>query len=82
MLPTGPRDVWPPLQHARLMLMSQRSADPEQASAALIPDWLGNLAALSWRVLAVVAFVVVIWLMATSIWTVTAAILVSYLFFG
>ncbi len=47
------------------------------SSAALVPDWLVNLAALGWRVLAIAGLVVVLWLVATLLWTVTASIAVA-----
>jgi predicted PurR-regulated permease PerM len=50
---------------------------PLSSAVALVPDWLDNLAALSWRVLAIVAFVVVGWFLLESIWTVTASIAVA-----
>ena len=49
------------------------SASPSNPSAAL-PSWLDNLASLSWRVLVIVAFLVVLWYIGTLIWTVTASI--------
>ena len=57
--------------------MSQKPAVPTQRPTPLVPDWLGNLAALSWRILVVMAFLVVLWFAATAIWTVTASILVA-----
>lgn len=42
-----------------------------------VPIWLENLAALSWRVLVVVAVVVVLWLMASYVWIVTSSIAVA-----
>jgi predicted PurR-regulated permease PerM len=42
-----------------------------------VPSWLGNLAALSWRVLVIIGLVVVLWLVATAIWTATASIAVA-----
>ncbi|MEA2026120.1 MAG: AI-2E family transporter, partial [Chloroflexota bacterium] len=50
---------------------------PVSRAVALVPDWLDNLAALSWRVLAIVAFVVVLWYLLNSIWTATASIIVA-----
>ncbi|HEU4572501.1 MAG TPA: AI-2E family transporter [Candidatus Limnocylindrales bacterium] len=45
--------------------------------APLMPDWLANLAGLSWRVLAIVALVIVLWNVAAALWTVTAAIAIA-----
>ncbi len=41
---------------------------------ALVPDWLDNLAAISCRIIVVVAFVVVLWLIGSLLWVVTASI--------
>ncbi len=64
--------------------MTDPSTAPGDASglaasgqSRLVPSWLENLAELSWRVLVVVALVVVLWFMATYIWTVTASIAVA-----
>ena len=43
----------------------------------VVPDWLINLAALGWRVIAIAALVVVRWLLATLLWTVTASIAIA-----
>jgi predicted PurR-regulated permease PerM len=48
-----------------------------QHPAPLVPEWLVNLAALAWRVIAVAGLLVVLWLLATLLWTVTAAIAVA-----
>ena len=45
--------------------------------SSLVPDWLANLAAFSWRVVAITGLVVALWLMATVLWTVTASIAVA-----
>jgi predicted PurR-regulated permease PerM len=45
--------------------------------AAIVPDWLVNLAALGWRLLAIAALLVVLWMLCTLLWTVTAAIAVA-----
>jgi predicted PurR-regulated permease PerM len=50
---------------------------PEVTTASLVPDWLDNLAALSWRVLAIAGLLVVAWLLATLLWTVTASVAVA-----
>ena len=39
-----------------------------------MPAWLENLAALGWRVLVVIAFVIVLWYLGTLIWNVVASI--------
>jgi putative heme transporter len=45
--------------------------------AELVPEWLVNLAALGWRVIAVAALVVILWLVASVLWVVTASIAVA-----
>jgi predicted PurR-regulated permease PerM len=40
----------------------------------IVPAWLVNLAAVGWRVLVVAGLAVVLWLLASVLWTVTAAI--------
>ena len=50
---------------------------PTGISATLVPEWLDNLASLSWRVLAVAGLAVVLWFLATLLWTVTASIAVA-----
>jgi putative heme transporter len=47
------------------------------AAPSVVPDWLANLAALSWRVLAIAGLAVALWLTATVLWTVTASIAVA-----
>ncbi len=42
--------------------------------AQLVPAWLVNLAAVGWRVLVIAGLGVVLWLLASVLWTVTAAI--------
>src|SRR5215510_12959137 len=44
---------------------------------AVVPDWLGNLAALGWRVLAIAALVVGAFLVANQLFVVTASIAVA-----
>jgi predicted PurR-regulated permease PerM len=43
----------------------------------IVPDWLVNLAALGWRVIAIAGLVVVLWFLATILWTVTTSIAVA-----
>jgi|GEM_PF-696391 len=50
---------------------------PVSRVVALVPRWLDNLAALTWRVLVIVAFFIVLGYLLQSIWTVTASILVA-----
>jgi predicted PurR-regulated permease PerM len=50
---------------------------PGGVIGGLVPEWLANLAALGWRLLVVVAFVAVLWIMATTLSTVTASIAVA-----
>jgi predicted PurR-regulated permease PerM len=45
--------------------------------ASPVPEWLDNLASLSWRVLAVAGLAVVLWYLATLLWTVTASVAVA-----
>ncbi|MFV2065042.1 MAG: AI-2E family transporter, partial [Chloroflexota bacterium] len=54
--------------------IDSRSAEPTVGTAELIPSWLDNLSALSWRVIVIVALLVVFWFLSTLIWTVTASI--------
>ena len=44
---------------------------------AIIPDWLVNLAALGWRVIVIAALVVVLWVLAGLLWTVSASIAIA-----
>jgi putative heme transporter len=53
------------------------STVPDLTTLSPVPDWLDNLAALSWRVLAIVGLLVVAWFLATLLWTVTASIAVA-----
>jgi putative heme transporter len=43
----------------------------------VVPAWLVNVSALGWRVLAIGAMVVILWLIASLLWTVTAAIAIA-----
>ena len=43
----------------------------------IVPDWLVNLAALAWRIVAICALLVILWLLATRLSTVTASIAVA-----
>jgi putative heme transporter len=52
-------------------------SEPARGMMAVVPDWLENLAALSWRIVAVVAFAVVAWYLGQLVWTVTASIAVA-----
>src|SRR4051794_31800880 len=42
-----------------------------------VPDWLVNLAALGWRVLAIAGVVIVGWFVIAAMWTTAASILVG-----
>jgi predicted PurR-regulated permease PerM len=55
--------------------MTARAA-PDQ-NREIVPDWLGNLAALGWRVLAMAALLIAAWLLASLLWVVTASIAVA-----
>src|SRR6476659_9193748 len=46
-------------------------------STGVVPDWLANLSALAWRVVAIGALVAIAWLIASLLWTVTASIAVA-----
>ena len=46
-------------------------------SGPIVPDWLSNLAAVAWRVLAITGLVIVLWFIASLLWTVTASIAVA-----
>jgi putative heme transporter len=45
--------------------------------APLVPDWLINLAALGWRVIAIALLAIVLWLLSSMLWVVTASIAVA-----
>ncbi|HEX5827694.1 MAG TPA: AI-2E family transporter [Candidatus Limnocylindrales bacterium] len=55
------------------MTTQPRPAQP----APPVPDWLANLAALGWRVVAIALLGVVAWLILSLLWTVTASIAVA-----
>ncbi len=58
--------------------MSQAIAgDGTSVAGPEVPDWLVNLAALGWRLLAIAGFVVVLWLLAGVLWTVTASVAIA-----
>ncbi len=50
---------------------------PGTAWRGLVPEWLVNLAELGWRVLAIAALLVVLWLVGSFLGTVTASIAVA-----
>jgi putative heme transporter len=50
---------------------------PTGRAAAIIPDWLVNLAALGWRIVVIAALIVVIWLLSGLLWTVTSSIAIA-----
>ena len=45
----------------------------QQRLAEVVPEWLVNLSALGWRILAVGALIVIVWLIASLLWVVTAS---------
>src|SRR5262245_6346006 len=47
--------------------------DPRQ----VVPDWLVNVSALGWRILAIGGLVVILWLIASLLWVVTASTAVA-----
>lgn len=51
--------------------------DRTPPTVSAVPLWLGNLAALGWRLVVIAAFLVVGWALATLLWTVTASIAVA-----
>jgi predicted PurR-regulated permease PerM len=54
---------------------TERTDRPERSR--LVPEWLENLAALSWRVLVIVGLLVVLGYLTLQIWTITAAIILA-----
>ncbi len=44
---------------------------------AMIPDWLVNVAALGWRILAIAGLLVILFWLGTVLWTITASIAVA-----
>ena len=50
---------------------------PAARTSGIIPDWLVNLAALGWRVIAIAALLVVAWQLAGLLWTVSASIAIA-----
>ncbi len=54
-----------------------RTTEPTGQRGPAVPEWLQNLGSLSWRVLVVVGFLVVLWFMATAISVATASIAVA-----
>ena len=50
---------------------------PVSRAPAIIPDWLVNLAALGWRVIAIAGLLVVLWLLSGLLWMVTASIAIA-----
>ena len=50
---------------------------PAARTSGIIPDWLVNLAALGWRVIAIAALLVVAWELAGLLWTVTSSIAIA-----
>ena len=53
------------------------SAGTPRPPVSVVPAWLSNLAALSWRIAAIVGLVIAAWLLATMLWTVTASIAIA-----
>jgi predicted PurR-regulated permease PerM len=49
------------------------ASDPNQ----VVPEWLVNVSALGWRILAIGGLVVILWLIASRLWVVTASIAVA-----
>ncbi|MFN8620193.1 MAG: AI-2E family transporter [Chloroflexota bacterium] len=54
-------------------------AGARSASSVLVPEWLVNVAALGWRLLAIAGVVVVGWFLVSAMWTTAATILLSTL---
>ena len=44
---------------------------------AIIPDWLVNLAALGWRIVVIAVLLVVLWVLASTLWVVSASIAIA-----
>jgi predicted PurR-regulated permease PerM len=60
------------------MTMAPRDpVPPESGAVSVVPEWLAVLASLSWRVVAIAGFLVVLWFLASILWTVTASIAVA-----
>ena len=51
--------------------------EPAAPVSDLVPKWLENLAALGWRVFVIAALLVVLWLLVSVLWVVTASIVVA-----
>ena len=54
-----------------------RQASTTDASGVIVPEWLANFTALGWRLVVIAALGVVLWLLSTLLWTVTASIAVA-----
>ncbi len=46
-------------------------------TGSAVPGWLGNLASLGWRLLAIAGLIVVLWLLAGLLWTVSASVAIA-----
>jgi len=60
-----------------LSVAATTPATDSPVTASLVPDWLVNVAAVGWRVLAVAALLLVAWVVANILWLETAAIAVA-----
>jgi predicted PurR-regulated permease PerM len=65
------------LEHHHRMTDAVVEAAPEAAPPEISPDWLNNLAALGWRLLAIAAFIVAALYIASTLWIVSASIAVA-----
>jgi predicted PurR-regulated permease PerM len=78
-------DLLPAVEPGAVTDASERSSGeagtPPASSAGapgvIVPDWLVNLTALGWRLVAIAALGVVLWLLSSLLWTVTASIAVA-----
>jgi predicted PurR-regulated permease PerM len=75
-------DDMPPAGEAEAAAAATGTGDAAEAakvdaSGVIVPTWLVNLTALGWRLVAIAALGVVLWLLSSILWTVTASIAVA-----
>jgi predicted PurR-regulated permease PerM len=66
-----------PADHGSSLSEGESLTAPAGGTLTPVPSWLENVAALSWRIVVVVAFAVVAWYLGQLVWTVTASIAVA-----
>jgi putative heme transporter len=59
------------------MATEPETATPAHDHRQVAPDWLINVSALGWRILAIGGLAVILWLIASRLWVVTASIAVA-----